>query len=334
MRSAAPIVFLFIAITLFTGLPQAVFGVSETTTGGSLAARLTPENPGPFTKTTVRLSSTDADLDDAVITWFLNQARALQGAGLREFEFRTGAAGEASVLDISLKTKDGVVISKTLTIVPQNLAVVWQADTYVPPLYRGKALASPESEVTLSAIADFRLRGGAPIDARTLIYRWFEGFRELSSGTTKNTLTVRAPIPPQKKEIRLLVTDTSGELVAEKKTTLSGRAPLILFYAEHPTRGTRYSSALNPSASLRATEAVVRAEPLFFSLGDDTDFSWRLNGTAAAADSDDLRLITVRSEGGTGTSLLLLSVENTKKLFQEARETLSIAFGSFVGGEE
>ncbi len=318
---------LLVILLLLAAFPLAAHGITDTTFGGSLSARMIPENPGPHTQTTVRLTSVEVDLKAANISWFLDGKRAKSGINAHEHTFRTGKIGEQAVLEIAVTADSGQIITKTITIVPQSVSVLSQANTYVPPLYRGKALASPDSSVRLTAVPDVRRASGARIPTRSLMYRWYDGFRSIGEGVGTQTIVVTAPTPPAQSDIRVIVSDTLGELVAERSFALESQAPSILFYQEHPSRGTLYEHAL-VAIDLTGEEEVIRAEPLFFSLEDVISFKWRLAGAPASADPEDLRLITLRNESGkAGLSILELIAQNTDKFLQTARRAIGVTFG-------
>jgi hypothetical protein len=325
-----------IFVGLIAGIPGNARALTDVTTGGDMQADIQPVYPGPNEQVNVTVSSLGTDLDRAQITWNLNGTEVKRGTGATEYVFTTGEAGKKITLVITAQTSTGTTITKTLTMVPASVDVLWEADSYTPPWYRGKALPPPNGTLRLVAMPTFVTENGTMLNPNDLTYIWKEGQMTLtqSSGVGKNSISIKGGGLLGNADVSLTVTNQDQTIRADKFVSVPSISPQIVFYEEHPLEGTRYSNGNLSVFNLQQQEMTIRAEPFFFS-SSATDkntlrYSWTVNGNAATPDADEPRLITLRqaAKGGAGSATLGLDVTNLDKLFQEARATVLILFGT------
>ncbi len=84
-------------------------------------------------------------------------------------------------------------VTKDIPITPEDLDIIWQANSYVPPFYEGKALFPPVGTVSFVAMPGFIDSNGNPVNPKKLIYTWSQDTTVLGdkSGYGKNVLTVQ-----------------------------------------------------------------------------------------------------------------------------------------------
>jgi len=141
----------------------------------------TPQNPGANTQVSAQVTSYNFDVDRSSISWILNGKKA--GAG-KQFSFTTGNIGSQTVLRVSVTTPDGFSLSQTFYLGAAEVDLLWETPAYVPPVYRGKALAVSQSSVKVAAIPQ-----GFKVSDSSLIYNWNLNGKEMPnlSGKGKNT---------------------------------------------------------------------------------------------------------------------------------------------------
>lgn len=321
----------FALATLFFLGGTTAHAVTETTIGSQLAATIVPSNPGPEESATITLTSFATDLRNSTVTWRVNGATVKQGIGEIKHTFSVGKLGSRTSVVVTVSNSAGESTQKTLVFVPQDLSISWEAQTYTPPLYKGKALPAPGSLIRLIAVPEFKTEGGASIDPRTLTYRWLQNFEDIEGGVGRGvqTVIVKANTLGTTK-VSLDVSSTDGTLRAIKSFEVATQNPEILFYKDRPLTGTDYSASITNSLSLTETETTLRAEPFHYSTPTNNILlSWYVNSKAAIADGTNPRVITLRKEKSTtGSAQLQASVSVPGFLFQEGRATLVAQFGN------
>lgn len=291
----------------------------------------TPENPGPNESVSITVESYLTDLNKATLRWVLNGKTMLSGVGKTSFDFQNGSTGSRTNLTIYITTSTGESIQKSLSWSPLGVSVLWEASTYTPPFYRGKALASPESHIRAVAIPD-NTKAQDALGAGNLAYAWEEDGTgsTASSGYRKNSFRFSAPIPFGTKNLNVVVSSLDDSFKSEKGFTLPVTNPFILFYENLPLLGTWYNNPLASTINLGKKELSVSAEPYFFSKeeSDDTptlSYSWLVNDSPVKSFT---RNIILRNDNATkGDSVVSLSMSDTQKTFQASTNSLNIHFG-------
>ncbi|MHB1118275.1 MAG: hypothetical protein ACYCZ7_01980 [Minisyncoccota bacterium] len=294
-----------------------------------LDIKTNPQNPGPRETIRIKIESYLTDLNKATIGWSVNGKLMERGIGKTAFLFQNGASGETTRLTISIVTNSGISISKDLSWSPVGITVLWEADTYTPPFYKGKALPSPQSMIRAIAIPDSAGSRGA-LDAGNLVYVWKKDGTVAgeASGYGKNFFSFLAPKPYGESRVSVQVSSINDTIKSEMKVSLPLAQPFILFYENHPLLGVWRNRALNTEFNLAKKEFSISAEPYFFSneTGETSTllYNWSLNGKAV---QNIGRAITLRNEAGEkGDSALTLAMRGIKKTFQSGSQSLLIHF--------
>lgn len=293
-----------------------------------------PRYPKPREKVLVRVYSSFIDLNSAEVSLYLDKKLIEKRTGATKFEFTTKNSGETTRLGIIIKSTDGITVEKIVNITPIDIDILWEADTYTPPFYKGKALLSPNSPVKIVAMPKIKLASDKIIDHKNLIYLWggsFGNFKD-SSGYGRNVLYTDSPTPFRENEITVTVSTTDGEIESQDKFKMNMVNPSILFYEDHPTEGVRYGSAIKNNFNLKNKEIVIKAEPYFFASADKNDGSleyiWTLNGKEVAGNNEK---ITLRQDGAGGVARLNMDIKNIARNFQSARNSFNLNFGGSDG---
>lgn len=293
--------------------------------------RVTPEVPGPNASVTIELQDSTTTLGDAVITWSKDGKVALSGVARRTFTFETRGVGETTQVHV-LVEKGSAIVEREFTFRPSVVTLVWEADTYVPPFYKGKALASPGAQVRVFAFADVRDPRGNRIAESDLFYEWEKDGVKFAdrSGIGVASFSFEASQLAPGERVSLTVRTRDGEIAGRSSLLLTYYDPLLLLYERHPLRGIRYERALSPEASFASQELTLVAEPYFFSVGErdgaDLSHEWTVDGNPIEGGRG---LVTLRNESEEGEAFVTISVQNTKRnrLLQTADATLRLFFG-------
>ncbi|MFZ2523593.1 MAG: hypothetical protein WAW92_04380, partial [Minisyncoccia bacterium] len=187
MRKYIAIIFLFcLPIISLAQIPGLDLNESD------IIMEIVPESPGSYQKVFVRLNSYITDINSANISWTLNGQIKASGLGIKTFDFMTGSLNSESNLIVTIQTREGFVLTKTAKIRPLDVDLLWQADSYVPPFYKGKAMFSHENQITFVAIPHILNSAGQEVNPKNLIYKWTKDsiVMDSQSGYGKNTVTI------------------------------------------------------------------------------------------------------------------------------------------------
>jgi hypothetical protein len=213
-------------------------------------------------------------------------------------------------------------LSTNLQLQPVTVELIWEAHSYVPPLYAGKALYPISGEVTFLSFPPISL--GNPND---LTYTWKQDgeVQGLSSGVGKRSYTFSGS---QFGESPLITVEVSnGQTTAIGVTRINQTTSLVRLYENRPLQGVAFESTLPRTVTTKEKELTIEAYPYFFSgnsrTGSSLTYDWSANGKKLADATTGT--ITARSEN-PGTVLLQLSLNSTTYILQRASQSLNISF--------
>ncbi len=309
-----------------------VFGFFHQTQaiGESFTIEISPDNPGPNAKISAKIVSYSFDVDRANISWFVNGAKKLSGKGEKSFSFNIGEIGSKTTLVASIVTDQGITVEKSLTFRPAGLDILWEADNYTPPSYRGKALLSSESRIKITAFPEF-IYNGEKISPSNLIYDWEINSKKKidMSGYGKRTISYKLSSLSREENIKVTVSSSNKTIVAEKTIKLATTAPKIVFYQENLLEGPQYNVAFNKETDLSGDGVSVRAEPYFFSNSHlkQLTYQWKMNNKAIESGEKNNVIDFRRDSGESGSALIILDIQNPISILQSAINNLKINFG-------
>jgi hypothetical protein len=300
----------------------------------SLQVTTIPTHPGPREQVTVRIESFHTNLNAAQIGWFLNGRLQKSGIGDKSFTFTTGSLGETSRITVVINTIEGNIFERDIFINPSEMDIIWEAETYTPPFYRGKALNTHESDIRLTAMPVI-LSNGSRINPENLIYKWTIDGRVLNeqSGYGKNSITIENRTISRNIRVIAEATTLDGQTTVRERVDLSPVNPQVHLYNEHPRYGTIFERILAGEYLMSEPEMTIRGIPFFFSKNSmgsgDVAFSWRMNNLVTGASEGNQTFLTVRREDGTrGLSNISLRARNHGKTSQQAQNNFNLRFGN------
>jgi len=294
-----------------------------------LGVEIIPNYPRPNETVFINLVLYTGDLNSADITWYKNDEKVLSGKGEIRYNFRAGNVGEEAKIKIQIKLLSGVSFSKTFTLNPASVDIVWEADSYVPPFYRGKALHPKQGALRVIAMPEF-VKNGNKISAKNLVYEWSNGLDvyQDQSGYGKNVVFLNGSLLGRTENIKVLVTDPVNNLVAEGFVDIKPIDPEIVFYENNPYYGHLFNSAIINTFNLKTDEVQILSAPYYFtreSIGSLT-YEWRLNNQTIPNLSSSRTAIFRKPEDEDGKSIIGLRVENLNRILQQADNKLIMSF--------
>lgn len=301
-------------------------------TGELFSVSLTPEHPKPGQTVTIEIESYSINLNSSAISWLVDGAVAKQGVGQKTFDVIAGKAGRSTNVRIVVNGNTGAYGEKTVVIRPADVDIVWEAASYTPPFYKGKAMHSFQSDVTFIAMPNLISGDGVRLSAKNVVYTWKRDGQVLgdSSGFGKQTLTLVANAIIKPMNVEVEVASQDGTVRAKNGVQVFPRSPELLLYEDQPLLGIRFERALEGTYALSGDEVKVAAFPFFTSSDErnssSLNFRWSMNNRELTS-SDSF--ITLRSERGqTGTAAITLTASHFKKFLQSATKSFTVQFGN------
>jgi len=299
---------------------------------------MAPETPGPGEQVLIEAGGVGSLLGNAQITWTNNGTIAAQGAGLTKYTFTTGALGSHTTIGVTIASDQGT-FTHTFSFSPSLLNLVWEANTTVPPFFKGKALYSAGSSLKVVALPVV-YSGTSRIAASALSYQWtLNGDpQQGASGLGHSSFSF---VGSQLNNAEDVSVDAyyGATKVAHGEVVVPATNPQLVFYQRDPLRGLLLDLAFPNSVVLQGQELTVQAVPYYFSRSDSASgqlsYSWLLNGNDATGPDANQGILTLRQTGaGQGSAQITATLQdtNTNAFVQSANAALILLFGAQSSG--
>lgn len=308
------------------------------TTPAPIQYVVSPETPGPNTQVTISASGIGSFLGSATITWSVDGKVVSSGIGARNLTFTTGSLGTQTHVHVDINSSTDGTFSNDWVFSPSSVNMLWEADTSVPPLYRGKALYSGGSTLRVVAFPSIVVKGkGLP--SNSLSFQWTvnDSPAPQQSGLGQNSLVFAGDELQQQEDVAVTVYYGASK-VGFGEVIIPATAPQILVYDKDPLRGLLLDTALPSALSLSAKEFTIQAVPYFFAnsslLSGAAAYAWTLNNEDTTGPNAAKGQLTLRQTGsGTGAAVVGITIQNSDsdKLVQAAQTALQIVFGQSGG---
>lgn len=297
----------------------------------SISADIVPPNPSPHQNITITLKSFIDNLDGTLISWSVDGKVITSGMGKKSFSTTTSDAGVETDVVATIYLPDGA-IEKNIPIIPLVMVLLWQAnDSYVPPFYRGKALATPSSEVKVVAMPEIQTSSGL-VDSRNLTYAWQQDYTNNvdGSGYGKNSFTYVNDYLEDSNTISVTASTVDQKYSSQASIVMGMVQPEILFYKNDEGMGTIWESTLADEHKIEGSE-IVQAVPYFISpkqlLNPGLVWDWFINDQRVNLTSFKKNFMPLQTQSGTsGTAKLRLEITNKYKIFQNTSKEINIEF--------
>lgn len=324
-------------IGLSFGLLLSMVVFTHAQTLGSLASIeivLSPEHPQPGQLVTATVSSASENARAATVVWLLNDEIRQQEAGGDTFTFTAGNLGESQTLSVLVKAPSGQVLTETITIAPAEVTLLWEADTYTPPFYKGRSLYSSGSLIRAEAIPNFLNDEGDPYDPSELIYTWSKNGTVLgrASGVASNSLRTEGPKFFGDYILSVEVTTPDGVQTAQSAALIETTEPVIKLYERSPLTGTQYHNGIDAGYDFSGpSQFEVQAEPYFMDIIHPNDefikYGWRVSGTEVFPNNESPSILTIKlSPEDSLSASLEIVVDHSLHLLQAGEANFGISF--------
>ncbi|MDP2655231.1 MAG: hypothetical protein Q8P17_01585 [bacterium] len=317
---------LFTTLTFALLLPLAASAQSLGDLGGtdSFTVSVTPQYPTPYSSATLSFLSISLDLANATLSLSVGGKNIYKGA-VRPVAVPLGKAGSVTNVAATISS-GGANYSQSLSLQPQDVALVVEPISSAPPLYPGKPLVPLEGDVRVVAVANLKSSGGKSLDPSVLSYTWTVDNTRIanSSGIGKMAIIVASPLQYRARDVSVAVTSQDGSLVGGALLSLSPIEPSVRIYENDPLLGILYDHVLSDSYSITGTESTLFAAPFSLPTTIGAPFvQWFLNGSVAQTGNSITLRPTGSGQGNASLSLTASAGNNTT-----ATANLSLIFGA------
>jgi hypothetical protein len=289
---------------------------------------LSPSIPEPNEPVSLRVTSFLSDLNKATITWYENGKRIEGGVGVREISFNSGDSGKEKVIKVIINKNDGGVLEKTFAFTPAGVNIVRHALTYAPSTYKGKAVATRNSDNVFVAIPIFKDSLGRTVSSEDIVFTWkINGTTDIdSSGVGKDAIFYSGGLISRPVEITVEASPVSSDVIAREIKTFNYAQPEVVFYLYDPSLGDLYNNAILTNLQMTSKELEVKASPFGFNYSDLNNlvFNWLVNGEKINNNSRGLTLR--RTDGSEGSSSISLNIENPSNLLQTEKSSFNLFY--------
>ena len=298
----------------------------------NIQVSLSPQYPVAGSNVSIHLQTNTTDLNQATISWIIGGKVQNKGLGMTDFIATAGKIGSVTTVTAQIKTSDKGTVNKVIKIQPTDIDLLWQASSYVPPFYQGKALYPHQGLITFTAIPNVSATKDITKSIGLYLYRWQKDGDVLTdfSGYGKNTFSLRGPTISQPFVISVEVISTDGVTLGSAAVKISPRSPKVALYENNPLLGILYNNNLS-SFSMHDKELSVSSVPYYFNSGGEPvslDYKWTMNGQSISSQSDPSTITVRNTTGSAGSATIGVQIKNTLKALQLASDSMSVTFGS------
>ena len=302
-------------------LAQSLGGLGDTS---SFTVSAAPQYPSPYGTATLSFLSNSLDLSNATLKVSVGGKNIYQGS-IQPVAVTLGSAGSITNITATISS-NGTSYSQSLSIQPEDVALVAEPIASAPPLYPGKPSIPSEGSVRVVAMANLKNVKGTALDPSALSYAWTVDNTQIadSSGIGKDAVIVASPLQYRARAVSVVVTSQDGTLVGGDSLSFSPVNPTVLIYANDPLLGILFDHALSNSYTIPGAESTLYAAPFSFpTTGGTPLLQWFLNGSAAQTGNS----ITLRPTG-SGQGNASLSLTASAASYTTATANLSLSFGA------
>ncbi len=293
----------------------------------------TPTNPQSGDTVTFTAKSSSIDIAESAVSWTVNGKAVTGNAADTSVQATLGALGTETTVAAVATTPDGVVAEAQAVIVPSELDLLVDSDSYTPPFYAGRARASAGTNVRLQAVPRFRY-GGKLVPASELTFTWRKNGDPLGSISGRGRTTAVIPVQHLfgSDTISVEVRTSDGRVSNTASFSVPSAEPFIALYEDHPLYGVMYHRQLRAANLIPETEMTFTAVPFFAQASGPRDpqlaYAWRVNGADVASHPTDPEKITINASNSTGRALVELNVSHASNYFLDAKGAWNITFST------
>ncbi len=296
-----------------------------------LTLTLAPTYPEPEQLVQLSIQTYALDLDRSTIVWYANDAEIARGVGETKASVQAGKAGEELHILVIARDEEGITASAEAFIRPAEVDLLWEALSYVPPFYAGRALPGANSPIRAHALARFYTPNGTLIPDSDIIYTWYRGDAVALKGRGKSSAVLQGPALFNTETIRVVVESADKSFSGEAGTRIFSTDPFVLLYENHPLFGPLYHRALQGSVNTLEVEQTITAAPYFANILTPQDaslsYNWSVNGSLITPDPKEPHTLTITAQDYSGPADIELNLSSLSDVLLQAAAEVQLVFG-------
>ncbi len=302
--------------------------LSGGSTQGSVWFELDPKTPGPHETVTIRFVTYSGDLKTAAIAWFIDDVLYDAGIGLNTITVTVGSVGEPLPIKVIARMQNGQSLTHEVTVTPARVVLTWEATSYTPPFYRGKALRGIDQDVFIIGSPNI-IQNNKLLTPDELLFEWYIGpNKQPFSGVGKQRVALNGKLLKIYNNIRLVVSSLDRSVTAESYLSIPATFPQIKLYEVNPLYGKLYERSLVSEVFSGTGEFSIVAEPYFFDKtqveNGSVAITWTLpNNTPAIGTIQTF----APKPGAKGAINLNVQASDPNNIFMQASFNTTIRYG-------
>jgi hypothetical protein len=247
------------------------------------------------------------------------------------------SAQSAPSVDAYLQNAEGTPAQTNIP--PSPVDLLFDADSYVPPFYLGRALPSAGTSMHLQALAHFVRKSGASVPDSEIIYTWRRNGQVESSvsGAGKSSISLLSPTLFGTDTISLDARTADGAAYGSASITVTSLDPDVTLYQDHPLFGIEYYYALESQTAIPDLEMTFVGVPYFAQTQNPSDprliYAWSVNGESTGATTTNSggggtngNEITINADNSSGFAALSLVLTSPANLLLHAEDSWKLLF--------
>lgn len=302
----------------------------------SIQIDVSPAHPEPGQSLYLEARSSAYTLSETTLAWTVDGAPLREGKGETSIRLAAGPIGSETDVVVRVTATDGTMAYGQAVIIPAEVDLLYDADSYVPPFFRGRALPSEGTMVRLEAVPHLFFRG-TEVAQKDLTYTWYRNGGRIAnvSGRGRYAVSIPAPVLFSTDTVSVEVTSDDGLLSGGASVRIPSADPVLDLYEDNPLFGVMYHRAFPAEGSVPDTQATFTAIPYFadaLNLVDKSlQWSWSVNGQSLATDDKRPSELTLDAQNSDGIAQVKLDILNTANYFFRASGAWSITLGTSAG---
>ncbi len=301
--------------------------------GSQISIKLSPAHPSPGESVRLRAESTGLDLSLSSIVWKAGGKIIAQGAGVTEATVLAGPLGSATDIEVGV-TGQNQAASAFASILPTEIDLLAESDSYTPPFYLGRALPTAGTNLSAQALARFKRTSGALVPDSDIVYTWRRNTEVLGqlSGRGKSSATIPVLHLFEINTISVEARSSDGVLSGEASISIPSISPVLTLYEDYPLVGIMYRNALSATTFIPEPEMTFAATPYFAqaaSVNDkDLSYAWSVNDGSVPTSPTSPSELTINAENSNGQALIGLQVTHATNFYMNAKRSWNITLSA------
>jgi len=280
---------------------------------------LDPATPAPYSEATLKIINPANLPSGSSVRWFIDNVEQTNNANKHQINFVTKNIGDQTEIEVLITSPQTGLQRASAVISPVRVDLIVNANSHVPSFYKGRALPSGNSQISVRALVFSENTG-------PYSYYWRVNGQNVSNqvGNTGSNITFKPGLDSQM-YVELEVYNRANELVVQKSLSIPLSEPEIHFYEANPLRGL-IPNVLPSTYYLLNQEVTLRGEPYYFTGSHDVlDIDWKINRRSYAPNRNPLELSLLKTQE-TGSATVGLRIINTAGFSEVADKEIKINY--------